>query len=316
MRVWLAVLLLWAASDCTTPAWAGVLDQVRASGVVRCGAEERAGFAAADASGPVGGLAVELCRGVAVAVLGPRAQVAFEVYDGDAGFTAVRAGAVDIAFLTGPAIAAHRLAGVIVPGPVVFIDPVTLMVAQDSPAHDLADLAGQGVCFMTGSPAQRALEQAAARLSVAFVRLAFQEEVEMLDAYDVQRCVAMAGEATALAADRLTPGLNGLRSRILPRALALVSVRATTPRDGPWAATVAWVLEGMIQADRAETPWTPAGAAALPFAPDELGLRPDWLRLAGSYRALFERTLGTRSRLQMEPGPNAAWPDGLLQTTE
>ncbi len=307
MRSWFAAcLLLWAA-----PAWSGgVLDRVRAEGVVRCGAEQRAGFAAG--TDPAG-LAVELCRTVAVAVLGPAARVAFQVYGADADFADVRTGAADIAFVSGSAVAAHRLAAAVIPGPAVFFDQVTLMVPQDAAARDLADLSGQGVCFMIASPAQRALEQEAERLHIGFARLAFEEEVEMLDAYDVRRCVAMAGEATELAAYRLTPGVNGLRSRILPRALGLEPLSAATPvADGAWAALVAWVLQGVILADHPATPWTSPGAEAMAGAAAQIGLRPDWLQNLGGYGALYDRTLGMRSRLHLPAGPNAAWPAGLL----
>ena len=56
-----------------------VLDRVKAEGVVRCGASARPGFAAAGED-RITGLAVDLCRAVAVAVLGPRGRVEFRLY--------------------------------------------------------------------------------------------------------------------------------------------------------------------------------------------------------------------------------------------
>lgn len=91
------------------------------------------------------------------------------------------------------------------------------------------------------------------------------------------------------------------------RALALLPVVAAPPAaDGAWAALMAWVLDAVMLADRAETPWAPAA----------LGLRPGWLDdvrgVTGFYRAMFDRNLGNGSPLRLAPGPNALWPDGLL----
>ena len=82
----------------TTPSAAGpVLDRVRAAQAVSCGAEERPGFAETDAEGdaPAHGLAVDLCRAVAVAVLGPTAKVNFTIIDSAKDVAAVRDGTFD-----------------------------------------------------------------------------------------------------------------------------------------------------------------------------------------------------------------------------
>ena len=80
MRAWpaLAVLLLLGAQ--TMPASAGVLDRVRAEGVLRCGGAVRPGLAFPDPDGKLAGLEVDLCRAVATAVLGSSARVEFHPY--------------------------------------------------------------------------------------------------------------------------------------------------------------------------------------------------------------------------------------------
>jgi general L-amino acid transport system substrate-binding protein len=304
---WALLLAVAALAPGASPARTAdaVLDRVRAAGVVRCGAEERPRIAAPTRDGGIAGLAVDLCRAVGVAVLGPGGRVVFRIYESDRDFAAVLQGEDDVSFLTGDAIAEHQLAASVLPGPTVFIERIVLMVPEALPAHDMSDLGGRAVCLMIGSAAQRALEAAAKRDHLTFARLSFQEEVEMLDAYNAQRCQAVVGEATQLAAMRRTGGVNRLRSRLLPTPLALSPFIATTGvSDSHWSALVAWVMDALILGD----------ALALPARGKLPGLRPEWrsevLAEVGGYGAIVRRNLV--EALGLDPGPNAPWPAGLL----
>ncbi len=294
-----------------------MLDRVRSQGVVRCGAEQRPGVAAVAGDGRIAGLAVDLCRAVAIAVLGPQARVGFRLYGSSRDFDAVRDGADDLFFLTGAAIADQGLAPHVLPGPTVFIEQLAVMVPQASAARQPEDLAGATVCLMIGSDAERALDATAQRLHLSIARLGFEEDVEMLDAYNVQRCQAVVGEATALAVMRETGGVNHLASRILAPPLALAPVIAATgTTDGQWSALVAWVINALILADRRPSAWHASGAEALRRAAAVLGLQANWqravIREIGGYGDMLRRSLGDGSALRLRPGPNAPWPDGLL----
>lgn len=306
-RVALALLgLAWCGA-----AHAGAtFDRVQAEHTVRCGAAERPGFAETD-DGRVEGLAVDLCRAVAVAVGGPGAKIVFHTYESGADFEAVRSGTDDLFFLSGDDVADEALAGHIVPGPTVFVEQVALLVPEASPVQRPADFAGTGVCFMTGSRAHAALEMSLGAIQPPVVRMAFQEQVEMIDAYNAGRCAAMAEEATTLAVLRSLPAINRRPSRLLPDPLdAYPLFAATPPGDGEWSAAVAWVLDAMLAADRAPSRWRPDWSAVAP------GLRPGWRREVldevGTFCSLYDRHLGQNSPLRLPPGPNRPWPEGLL----
>ncbi|HQT76934.1 MAG TPA: hypothetical protein PLD10_07770, partial [Rhodopila sp.] len=199
-----------------TPAYAGdTLARVRAQGVLRCGAVERPGIAEAPPSGGVVGIAVDICRAVGVAVLGPRGRVSFRLYETAQEFDAVRTWQDDLAFLTGGEIAEQNLGAYVLPGPTIALDQMAVMVPDSSPVQSLGGLSGQTVCMMTASEAQRAMEAATASRHLSIVRLMFQEDVEMLDAYNAGSCGAVAGGETYLAEMRLTPGVRRLVSRLL-----------------------------------------------------------------------------------------------------
>ena len=289
-----------------------VLDRVRATGVVRCGGEEQPGIAWPMADGRIVGLAVDLCRAVGIAVLGPSGRVAFRIYGSDDDFAAVGRGEDDLSFLSSEAIGDQQLAASVLPGPTVFIERIALMVPESAPVRDVRDLDGRSVCLMVGSEAQRVLETVARRNHLTFLRLSFSEEAEMLDAYNAQRCEAMVGQATQLAAMRQTGGVNRLKSRLLREPLALSPLLAITGvSDARWSALVAWIVDALILADAPGIGGSEGGVAALAPLP---GLRPNWrsevLAETGGYGAIVTRNLV--QLLGLDPGPNAPWPAGLL----
>lgn len=316
-RAWAPLLAVAALASGASAAHAGdaVLDRVRAASAVRCGAEERPGLATPMPDGRIVGLAVDLCRAVGIAALGPGGHVNFRIYGSDHDFDAVRRGEDDVSFLTGDAIADQQLAAVILPGPTVFIERIALMVPESAPVRDIRDLEGRSICLLIGSEAQRALETVAQRDHLTFARLSFQEDVEMLDAYNVQRCQAVVGEATQLAAMRRTGGVNRLRSRLLREPLALSPLIVTTGvSDGRWSALVAWIMNALILDDAPTRGAGTGGGAALPVRMPLRGLRPEWqseVRAAvGGYGTMVRRNLV--DTLGLDPGPNAPWPAGLL----
>lgn len=313
----LAVALLVLAA--TTPAHAGgAIDRIRAEGALHCGAVERAGIAEQPPAGPDAGgtvgIAVDVCRALAVAVLGPHGRVVFTLYDAPHSFDPLRSGADELGFLTGGEIADQNLGATLLPGPTIAINPIAIMVPDTSPVRRLADLSGQTVCVMIGSAPQRALEAAASTLHLSIARLPYEEDVEMLDAYNVGRCGAVVGEAGYLAGMRQTPGVRPLASRLLPETLTADPIIAVTRTDdGAWAADVAWVFDALLLADARPGAWQPSAKNALP-AKNLPGLRPDWqpevAAAVGSYAAIVRRNL--TDRLGLAPGPNALWPSGLL----
>jgi general L-amino acid transport system substrate-binding protein len=307
----LVVLLLAWASGAHA---AGTFDRIRADGVLHCGAVERPGIAEPTPSGQVLGVAADLCLAIAIAVLGPSARVSFTIYEAPRSFDGVRHGSDEIAFLTGDEIAEQDLARFVVPGPTVLISSVAVMVPESSPARQLADLSGQTVCLMIGSRAQRALESAALTMHLAISRLTFEEDVEMLDAYNAGSCGAAVGETTYLADMRRNPGVRQLASRLLPDVLAADPLVAVTPQtDGAWTAAAAWVIDALLLADAPTDAWTADAANALPVQHPP-GLRQDWQAAVataiGSYNAIIRRNL--TERLGLAPGLNALWPAGKL----
>ena len=303
-----------------SPAAAGpVLDRVRAAGAVSCAAEEKPGFADRDeeSSEPPHGLAVDLCRAIAVSVLGVEGRASFTVLDAARSFDDARAGRFDVVFLSGGTLVAERLADRVALGPPAMIEAETVMVPEASPVRAVRDLAGASVCFMIGTGAQRALEGALERDHVAVKRLGFGEDVELRDAYNVGRCAAVAGDATFLAEVRQDGGVHGLKSRLLDAPLALDPVYlATGIDDGRWTAMAGTVLQALVLGSAPRSGFSGDGAEPFARAATPLGFRDGWyaeaVEATGTYADLWAKDLGEGSDLKLPPGPSQAWPAGVM----
>lgn len=311
MRLLSVLLVIFTVCCSISGAKAGsVIERVKARGVVRCGSAERPGLASVGDQGRWVGLNVEVCRGIAAAVLGSADRIEYHEYETPKQFDAVRNQEDDVYFLTGSEIDAHKLAGKVVPGPTVFVETQAIMVSSNSPVHNVSDLAGDTICFMIGSFTERSINAYFDALHKNWLRMPYSEDGEMNDAYNVQRCRAIAGELTTLSATRLDPGVNRLSSRFLPEQLSVFPVMAATgTNDAQWSAIVAWTVDTLISAERPETRWYAGGTGAMPVAAPELGLDKEWQRrvlaAVGNYSDIFERHLGKGSRLKLERGLNA-----------
>jgi general L-amino acid transport system substrate-binding protein len=311
MRFLSVLLVMFAVCFSISDARGGsVIERVKARGIVRCGSVERPGLARAAGQGHWIGLNVDICRAVASAVLGSSKRIEYHAYETPKDFDAVRNQQDDIYFLTGSEIDEQKLAGTVVPGPAVFVESNVVMVPTTSVARRVGDLAGDGICFMIGSPAERSLEAYFEKLHKDWFRQAFSEYEEMNDAYNAQNCHAIAGEITTLASVRLDPGVNLLSSRILPEPLTPFPVMvATGTDDAKWSAIVVWTTHTLVSAERPETRRYAGGSEAMPIAAKELGLDKEWqrrvLEAIGNYGDIFERNLGRGSPLKLDRGLNA-----------
>ena len=306
--LWIAAAL--ASLVIASPAHAGsVLDRVRANHVVRCGATARPGLADGEKGA---GVFTDLCRAISAAVLGPTAPSAFNVYAADVDFDAVRNNTDDVFFLDATEVTAQHLAGKVLPGPTVYIETISVMVKDGDPAKQLADLAGKPICFMLGENAQRNLEAWFAGHNLPFIRMGYQEDGEMTDAFNSGVCRGLAAETTTLAGLRVGGDGRPAGGRILPDTLTMFPILALTgTADAQWSAIVAWTMDTLIAADAPAQDWSAGGVDALPLALPELGLPDDWQRqviaAVGTYADVYRHHLGDASPFKLPPGPNASW---------
>jgi general L-amino acid transport system substrate-binding protein len=310
-----------ALADLTSPvapktAPRSTLEKVKAQGFVKCGSVLRPGLAMTNGKGDWSGLEVEICRAVAFAVFGDAARYSYRDYGSALAFDAVRSGDDQVSFLTFAEIAEQKATDKVLPGLPVYIESLDVLVAEPSTTKQFSDLAGKGICFMIGTSAENELEAWFHDHKLEFTPYAFQENGELLDTFNVQRCQGMVGEATYLAGARMDRGVNKLGSRFINDHLASFPILATTPLtdDAQWAAIVTWTVATLINADARETDYHASGLKAMAVANLGLGLPAGWQKTVidrvGSYSNIFRRSLGAGSPLKIEQGLNRPAADG------
>jgi general L-amino acid transport system substrate-binding protein len=301
------------------------LSRVRAAGVLRCGIDiEEAEYSTSDDHGNREAFDADLCRAVAVAVLGKDAQVRVTHYPDDrTAMSGLHAGEVEmVATLTDDfthAVGTH----VQLTRPVLW-DGVGFLLPARSPAERARQLSGKKICFLAETTVEESVRAWFAREHLDFVPFPFQEEGEMQAAFATGNCGALAGDRTRLAETRAALARHGRRARLLPESISHDPLAAAV-RDGDaqWAAIVNWVMEALIQAEelgvtQANVQRVRARATSDPLlrfllgASREigpaLGLEDDWvvrvIAATGNYGEIYERDLGSASPLMLPRGEN------------
>jgi hypothetical protein len=185
---------------------------------VTCGAVERPGIAERGEDGGWRGIAIALCRKKVQAARGIAAPIVFHAYR-----TAddLRASVHDfVSVLSAAELAIARPDSGDHHGAPVAISRQVLLVPANKPVADAKALAGQTLCFIMATEAERALNQWIKQTGMAIRRVGFQEPVELRDALDAGYCAAMAVDADDI------PG-GPARTRQLGPALAELPLFAT-----------------------------------------------------------------------------------------
>jgi general L-amino acid transport system substrate-binding protein len=199
-------------------------------------------------------LDTDLCRAVAIAILGPAARIVAIPYPDDvATMKALRAGQVDL-IPTLTLDLTHAASSQFTFTQPVLYDGVGFLVPtapnQAAPTTGAASLDGKKICFLAETEVEVSLRAWFAQQRLHFVPFPFQEEGEMEAAFVTGNCAALAGDLTRLAATRLAFGPLAGRYALLPGQISEDPLAAASRSSDPaFAAIVRWTLEILLQAE-------------------------------------------------------------------
>jgi general L-amino acid transport system substrate-binding protein len=284
-----------------------------------------------DLHGPLTALDAEVCKAVAVAVLGPRAKLNLRAFDSELqAEEALSKSAVDLVVGVSPD-ATSMWHWNIAFGPPIFYDGQGVLVRGDAAPKTMAELAGLKVCVIEGTDNEKTLLAHTVARGIAINPLPFQEEGEMDDGLAVRHCDAVSAYVSRLAQLKQDYPKQLGRDRIMPELLSLAPVAPAYRRGDPqWTMIVDWTVYALIQAEASGV--TQANVASQRSSEDPavqrllgidwatsraLGLpAKDWaaqvIATVGNYGEIFNHTVGTGSPLQMTRGLNALWQNGGL----
>jgi general L-amino acid transport system substrate-binding protein len=317
------------------PAAAGApsrLDTIISRGKLICGVEGTiTGFSFVDSNGKYSGLDVDVCKAVAAAIFGDPEKVEFRNLDSTARFPAVTSGEVDMLSRNTTWTASRDAAGGngLEFAPTTFFDGQGVMVTKASGIKTLKDLDSKSVCVETGTTTELNLATRATELGIKINEVKFQDSNATFAAYQEGRCEAITSDRSQLAAKRTAlsnPDDNVLLEDVLSKEpLGPVTING----DSRWFDVVRWVTYGLFQAEELGITQANVESKVADKSPDvklflgaekdlgkQLGLPNDYMvkaiKAVGNYGEIYERNVGTGSKLKIDRGLNNLWTKGGL----
>lgn len=333
VRALRAAVLLSVAACCTIApgAAASTLETVRQRGYVACGvADGSPGFSELDAEGRWIGLDVEFCAALAAGVLGDKGKVRYMPLSNSDRFRALQQGEVDVlARTTTWTLSRESELGLRFAG-VLFYDGQGFLARRDAGISDVLELSGASVCVLPGAPASQGLDDYLHTHGIQVERVTAATWPELLAAYADERCTVLTGDVSSLALAR-----NGMARQDEHQILQdLITKEPLGPvvrqGDEGWYSIVRWTMMALIAAEELDV--TSANVEAARDAPANVEVRRllgldgdlgatlgvsrtwvyDMVRQVGNYGEIFDRGVGSKSRLRLQRGLNNLWSKGGL----
>jgi general L-amino acid transport system substrate-binding protein len=290
------------------------------------------GFSAADGTGRWAGLDVDVCRGLAAAVLGDAEKVKYVPLTSQQRFTALQSGEVDL-LARNTTFTLTRDASMGLNSTVTnYYDGQGFMVPAKSKIKNAKQLKGQTVCVQSGTTSEKNLASFSKANGLAIKPVVFEQFEAANAAYFSGRCVAYTTDASGLASIRSKEAKDPKDHVILADLISKEPLGPVVRRgDDEWFAIVKWLIYGTFEAE--EYGVTQANVDQLKASSTDpvvqrllgggnedsgklLGLDKDWLtraiRATGNYGESFERNLGVKSTVNLPRGLNNQWNKGGL----
>ena len=313
------------------------LAMIKSRGKLICGVDGKLpGFSFVESDGSYSGLDVDVCKAAAAAVLGDPGKVDYRDLNSSERFAALASGEVDLLSRNTTYTLSRDAAGgnALNFAPTVFYDGQGLMAPSASGVKSLKDLSGKPICVESGTTTELNLADRMREIKATYTPLKFQTGDQTYAAYLGGRCVAVTSDRSQLAGKRTSfpdPGAHTL----LPDVLSKEPLSpATVNADPVWSDAVRWIVYGLMQAEelgitQANVDAKVAEARANANLADlrrflgvegdfgkQLGLPADFVVQAvnavGNYGEIFDRNVGTGSKLKLDRGYNRQWKDGGL----
>lgn len=312
---------------------AGILDDVRSRGYIRCGVNNIPGYASVQADGSWSGFQVDFCRALAAALLqDPMATEQVVLYT-DQRFTALADDDIDVCVGNITWTLTRETTKGVAFTAVLDYDGQGFIAHKDSGLTRMADARGKDVrvCVEGPSTTEGNIRDYDLQHHLELSLLSFETSEASWTAFLGRQC-------EVLTSDRGPLFLNRARSESIVESTVIlpdvISREPLTPavraEDPAWESLVRWVRHVLViaedkgvtsqnveaMAQQATDPEVRRLLGVEPGMGELLGLDDFWARriieAVGNYGEMFSRNLGQESPFKMERGLNSLWRDGGL----
>jgi general L-amino acid transport system substrate-binding protein len=320
-----------AVSLVAASATAATLDDVKAKGHVQCGVSQGLiGFSQPDDQNRWTGLDVDFCRAVAAAIFNDSEAVRFTPLTAKDRFTALQSGEIDILSRnTTWTMGRDTALGLQFAG-VTYYDGQGFMVRRDLGVDSAHELAGASVCTQTGTTTELNLADFFRANDMNYEVVAFENNAEVIDAYEAGRCDVFTTDASGLYATRLLFA-NPDEHKVLPEIISKEPLGPVVRQgDDQWFNLVKWTYFALLVAEElgvdssniddmmdSGNPEIRRLVGAEGSFGEAIGLSNDWavniVKATGNYGEIFDRNVGPDTPLGIERGVNNLWTNGGIQ---
>ena len=331
-RPFLAAAILVAALVAGSPTVrAQTLAAVKERGTLKCGVGQGLlGFSSQGDQNNWTGFDVDFCRAIAAAIFDDPGKVTFTPLDAANRFSALKSGEIDVLSRNSTwTMSRETSLGLMFAG-VAYYDGQGFLLRRESGIDTALQLGGKTVCTQTGTTTELNLSDYFRANEMTLNVLALGTAEETRTAYDQRKCDVLTSDVSQLYAERLK--LASPDSHIiLPEVISKEPLGPVVRQgDDQWFNLVRWTLYALINAEELGVKSATIDEALRSSSPDvrrlvgnegefgqQIGLEKDWaaraVRAVGNYGEIFERNIGTESRLSIPRGLNALWTRGGIQ---
>jgi general L-amino acid transport system substrate-binding protein len=288
------------------------------------------GFSIPDDKGNWSGFDVDFCRAIAAAIFDDPAKVRFVALDANERFKELQNRKVDVLARNSTWSMSRETSYDLYFPAVAYYDGEGFMIPKARNTDSALELDGSKVCVQSGTTTELNLADYFRANHIKYQEVKFAKLDDVFKAYDGGKCDVFTADVSQLYALRLTlskPGEHVILPDVISKEPLAPVVRQ---RDDDWMMIVKWTLYAMINAEELGITSKNIDEALKSKKPDvmrlvgtegaygeELGLTKDWatriIRHVGNYGEVYERNVGTGSKLGIPRGLNQLWSAGGIQ---
>jgi len=327
----LALVALGAGLLLSIPASAQTLEKVKARGSINCGVNPGLlGFSTRDSQGNWSGFDIDLCRALAAAIFDDPTKVQFTPVGISERLAALQTEKIDVLSRNTTWTMSREAPLKLNFAAVTYYDGQGFLVQRSQKVNSALELGGASVCVQKGTTSELNFADYFRVNNMKFQLVALPSADEAVQAYNEGKCTVLTSDTSQLFAERLrlkSPDDHVVLPDIISKEPLGPYVRFG---DDQWLGIVKWTHYAMITAEELGVSSQTLDAALKSSKPDvrrlvgtegnhgeQIGLTTDWavriLRHVGNYGEVFERNIGTGSKLAIPRGINSLWTNGGIQ---
>jgi general L-amino acid transport system substrate-binding protein len=307
------------------------LDAVKARGGLNCGSSTGlAGFGLPDAQGYWSGIDVDMCRAVSAAIFNDPNKIKFVSLSAKDRFTSLQSGEIDILSRTTTWTSSRDTALGLNFAGINYFDGQGFMVRKGAKIASALELTGASICVQQGTTTELNLADYFRANKLDLKAVTFATNDETVKAYEAGRCDAFTTDSSGLYAERLRMA-KPEEHQVLPEVISKEPLGPSVRHgDDQWFDIVKWAHFAMVTAEELGVTKANVDEQLKSTNPDvrrllgtegkhgeALGLSNAWgyqiIKHVGNYGEVFDRNVGSGSRLNIARGQNNLWNKGGLQ---